>query len=287
MVRLVLLLFAVVVSTVAAGQGDAHSARHSVDGDLTIVAKRPGHLRLHLPTPQRLAEEGGGIEVDGAGRFIGVIIDRVLEKHGEGGGATLTIASFGHCTAKGCRPKQPRHTFSLLEGATGGVLPAGAYDLYVIADHAEVRVTIDFLERSKHSVLDNGWSYLSAEVSTIGDSLFPLGGPVFSGGSETGLLGDGMFLFEVWFEQKHAPVGALGTCIYWDDPPTGPAGYAPGCEGPDDGTILVSPGSEASPAVASISTRPAPAAAGGWFVAPALAGTGGATMVVVDFPEGP
>ncbi len=278
-------LIALLVLSNGAGMAAGHAREHRhprLVGDLTVVAEASGHVRISLPSAQKLREGQGAVKVDGDGRFIGLILDRVVDGSDRNSAVTLTVSSFGHCVAPGCRPQGTRDTFSYSEGTNNGSLPAGIYDLYIVADDSTARVRLDFAGTDAETVLDSGWSDARAKILTVRDAALPALDSVFSGGQRINYSGDGMLFFEVWFKQSFGSAGAVGTCLYWEDPPATGA-YLPGCDGPDDGRVALGPAAHPSLTSASVSSRPLPSAVGGWFVAPAPPTTGAATLAMVLF----
>ena len=240
---------------VPAQAGAAHPAaalpRVVLTAHTVLVGDRSGELPVYLPHPTTITMMGSRIttSIVGNGRFVG------FEMRQDGPGPTDAFEAIrsGECTTPGCRPKDssPGNIgtgIRMRQGSTvtvgeSGTLPAGDYELILVADGAPARVTLPVMPGlgGRPQVLSH-WGPAPVQIVAATPTVqlpapgaTPAGGPVlFVAGATRAMIGwEGSVMLDLWADQPLAHEATqFHPCMYVPRPPSGlqPA-YAGLCSG--------------------------------------------------------
>ncbi|MHB8341057.1 MAG: hypothetical protein ACYDB7_07765, partial [Mycobacteriales bacterium] len=192
-----------------------------------LVGDHPGELAVYLPHPTSIVMAYPPYNpttlIVGNGRFVGFELRR------DGPGPTDAVAAerTGECTTPGCRPKNPKYINTGTRTWQGGstvsqgmsaTLPAGDYELLLIADSAPARVTLPVMPGlgGRPQVLSHLPPAPVQIVAATPPGALPApgttpgGGPVlFAAGATRSMTGwEGSVLLDLWADQPLAHEGA-------------------------------------------------------------------------------
>lgn len=246
-------------------------------GTTTFSFTAPGTIRFSLPKKVKIGKEFD-FDVDGSGRVYGFSFWKAGGIQGWVPGAEYV--QVGMCKTKAC-PAKDGDGFAFV---FGDHLPAGQYQMYVVADGAPVDVTftVDGLRgRATYRPAS-----IDAELKTLNPTVdLSHGAQTYSAGAFTQLPESDWSFFGMWALDRNDVATAYGSCAYADDttipsPPEHVA-FLPGCplsdsfefvnEGPNGGTML------------TVSDHGGPEGTGGWFTAGTSHSRYGSVAFWLDF----
>lgn len=214
-----------------------------------LVGNHPGELAVYLPHPTTITMWGANgptTSIVGDGRFVG------FELRLDGPGPTDAVGAeqTGECTTPGCRPKFPGNINTGARTWNGGstvalgmsaTLPAGDYELILVADAAPARVTLPVMAGlgGRPQVLSH-WGPAPVQIVAATPTVAlpapgatPAGGPVlFAAGATRTMTGwEGSVMLDLWADQPLPNEAAQShPCMYVPRPPPGPdPAYAGSC----------------------------------------------------------
>lgn len=219
--------------SVTAGPAAAAPRVPVLRGHTTVTADSTTFTTVRLPRDVEGFEE---IEttLHGRGRVRGLVLTEVAENFSDA--ATYVTVAPGYCTTPGCGDEENEYggwSFLLYRG---GVLPAGTYRLFVIADGAPQRVELRIEGlRGRTSITPKNPALVDLDSFRHHPISTP-DGPVWMGGgfSELGGPSRGFALLEMWgYSDVPAPRPyTWGTCVYWErEHPAPDRAFAPTCPG--------------------------------------------------------
>jgi len=179
--------------------------------------------------PVRLAADAPAAaisgDIRGAGRFLGWALTSQ-----ERGGPTVYSYEARHCASEGCRGHGSYPEFRHDVNVREGTIPAGLYELHLLADGARAAYRIDFgvpivLGNARRAELKT-----SSLKSEIGDATSRR---LFSAGATNEAASNGITFLSLWYrDAAEEVVTAHGLCGY-EDPPAASAEpmFGPGCPG--------------------------------------------------------
>ena len=150
-VRIAIVLCVLVTATIAGAPARAnHTYKPPVDrsplptlaGDTTVFGDRTAWMRVRLPKAidsNALGWETDDLQIQGRGRLFGWLMVREVNGKIEPRAPSVNYLRSGMCSRPGCKPKP----YAMISGGAterDGVLPAGIYRLYLLADGGPVRV---------------------------------------------------------------------------------------------------------------------------------------------------
>jgi hypothetical protein len=236
-----------------------------------VVGNRSGAMSVVLPRDVAVPAnpfENDVVAYKGRGRLVGlVLVERAAKKP-----AQLISARWDFCGKPGCVPKEPQALTVVLNRPISDdemqTLPAGSYDLYLIADRApaEVSLELDELDGQARLVPRAAVDML---LGTPEPSIHESANHTVYTASHTFRSGTGI----AWLGRRTAHsvgAGADGTCMY-EGAPDGPGGeefaFGPQCQAFADGwerRLHLSLGQEVSKAWALYSLEPGKHYGGFW-----------------------
>src|SRR3954447_19636206 len=130
----------------------AATALPALAGTTVIAGSKSARLRVTVPRAARLPMVStpdfgeSAWTATGAGRFLGFVL-RPAGGPGTDSTPTVVGAKLTHCYAAACQPAatavQRVDVFSFAANRAGGfTIPAGTYDLYLLADGAPAKLTL-------------------------------------------------------------------------------------------------------------------------------------------------
>ena len=198
-------------------------------GVTRIHATHSAHAHLRVPEDVSLLELEPTIS--GGGRIAGYAITDWGRR--DEGGFLVQSFVFNRCLRPGCPAAEQPLTIRWAEGVRNGVLPAGTYDLYVIADEAPVVITFEDRHLSGEEVARLPATGIDAVVATLPrNRVTTPGGEVFSAGRfESVDPGRGMGMLGLWAMGSDHLGAAFGSCFYFARTlaPRDEAAFLPGC----------------------------------------------------------
>lgn len=218
-------------------------------GKTIIKGERSGVMSVRLPRPVHFApfpqpayqRPRDVLRIEGRGRFVGVM----MRRQSAAGKGLLQIVAPGLCVRSGCSPVLdfPDNYYGLAypyergpEGQEGasGVLPAGRYHLYLIADGAPATVILRFRGLAGKTVLTPrrpaSVRMVKVEPDAQAPSSPPPGSPakdlIYSGGDTHRFeSAGGAFMSAIWkWELSEREANLVGSCDYRGLPPVSPSG---------------------------------------------------------------
>ncbi len=211
----------------------------------TIIGRRSGVVAVSIPAPARLdvhlmpgRHEGPNpsIELSGRGRSVGFVLvpadlpDDLLS-------GVVTSARFTRCRSRGCEPRGRTVQF-LWPRVIGSkdhlhTIEPGRYRLYLIADHARVRVRFTLKGLSGATTIrmvdEPEIDVRSPRVRTEirGER------SVYSAGSTYRAAGNGFVVSALWAYARPFRGATWGMCSYRvPAKPPGELAFGPGCSAP-------------------------------------------------------
>ena len=256
-------------------------------GRTTITATRTGSLLVHLERKVDFSE-GFRFDVTGDGRVYGLM----LWKRGghpfdfEGKVPSVAVLVPGLCDAKGCKAEKDVVQWGFTSGI-GRNLPAGDYELVVVADGAPVTVTlgVESLPGTRRAEV----TPMPAEIRTLQPTVDEEqdSGRFLSAGSFSRFEDPDIGFLGLWARGSNTVATGYGSCNYSDaDGPAAqlPMGTAflPGCP-TGDGYEDVNQGPNGGTVFTAIDFG-GPSGIGGWFATPDEIPDHGAVALWVDVP---
>ena len=175
---------------------------------------------------------GRYVGLTGGGRMSGLILTGSDLK--DASRPFLAVLRAGFCGAPGCTPKKSQRAgFGFFKGSSSSsgylTLPAGEYQLYLVADGAPVRATLELPGLRGRARLTPSRSVVSSITEpALGVGEGP-GGTFYSGGESYDVKGLEGFSFNALRLKAEAwGAGEVAHCIY-DEAPPEPVAFAPGC----------------------------------------------------------
>lgn len=211
-----------------------------VRGRTTFTGSRTASIPIHIPRDvvvnsanryQRLSGPNPSIRIQGAGRFVGVVL--VPDPHVPGSEPQwpVVIGQFRECDRPGC---DSRRVHNYLDpdfyGDKDGLLfPGGDYRAHLITDRARARVTISFSGLSGQTIL-RPQHPSPVDLQTPTQALASDGRNLWSAGSGYDAGSVGFSLSATWVKLESQSQGFnMGVCqIQWPTAPPAEA-YGPHC----------------------------------------------------------
>lgn len=200
-------------------------------GKVTRVRATAHSLAL-LKVPEDVGLRALRDRISGGGRVAGYALTNWTEDQDDG---DLLVQSFvvNRCLKPGCPPAKHELRIRWSEGVANGVIPAGIYRLYVVADRAPVEIAFKNRYLSGKTATKLAGDYKGADVITLPMSPASTdSGTIFSAGDFTSLEpGRGIGLLGLWSLGSPFAAGAVGDCFYFDDllAPREETAFLPGC----------------------------------------------------------
>lgn len=228
-------------------------------GTTTFSSSELGHIRFSLSKKVNIQRDFD-FDATGSGRVFGFAF---WEAGGESGwSAGVEYVQLGLCDTRSCSTKSSGG-FAFV---TGSYLPAGEYDLYVIADGAPVEVTFE-VDTLRGRATYRPSATDDAEIRTLPTTIDSSdGAQMYSAGRFTELPESDWSFMGLWALNGNDLATAYGSCAYSSEfasTPLAEAAFLPGCptsdgfefvnEGPNGGTVL------------TVSHHGGPEGVGGWF----------------------
>lgn len=195
-----------------------------------VTATRHSHVMVRVPEDVSITELRTSLT--GGGRVAGYALTNWGEEREDD---DLLVFSFAvnRCLEPGCPAAEQPLSIRWGSGLTNGVIPAGTYDLYVVADEASVTITFkDRYLRGRTSLSLEG-DRPDVELRTLPMSATSTSdGTVFSGGDFTELeSGRGVGMLGLWAQGPVYAGGAFGSCFYFSKALVASEDHAflPGC----------------------------------------------------------
>ena len=194
------------------------------------------YVRVDAPAIMQTFPYNG---IHGNGRLVGFLLTNAT--------FTLFAHSDANCYSPGCQPADQvpfdevdatGQPVELGSGRGGITIPAGDYQLILLADAAEVRVTLP-LGGLRGSTITSPMVPVVEDLRSIAPTLAapPPAQAVYTGGGVGGFQSPQEVLFtSLTVSYTGAAVGTLGTCVYLGGGPPGGV-YVPGCPGSPDGGL--------------------------------------------------
>jgi hypothetical protein len=243
-------LCALLLAGVLSGSGESLAQARSgpdLKGVSTIVGSRPSVMRVNIPDRLVLPLDDAVadlIDIKGEGRATGFVLLSAADS------STGSFSMYGGVVMSGCEkaackaPREERAGSIVYAGRTDKdetqvELPAGPYDLYLIADGAPVRVRLRIPGlggRATYKPTTEVSKFVTTPDEVVQESST---GATYSAGSRIDVKGrEAVVLGLLRLRTAAWTTGAVGHCVYADDPPPSPAAFAPGC--PAGSNTLVS-----------------------------------------------
>jgi hypothetical protein len=248
----------------------AAAALPTLAGTTVIAGSKPARVRVVVPHAARLPTLStpdfgqGAWSATGGGRFLGFVL-RPAGAPVTGDTPTVVGGKLNHCYAPACQPaavtEQRIDVFSFAANPAGGfTIPAGTYDLYLLADGAPVKLTLKLAGLSGTTTLRP-----SGPVAAKIDSPAPAlaiggqGAAFFTAGSVSPIgAPGGMFFLSALVDGTGPGADLLGRCIFTNGPPPQNIYHRP-CLGGDDTGFVQNWGDEISGEVTQpVLTGPVP-----------------------------
>lgn len=175
------------------------------------------HSRALLTVPEDVSLGELKSSVAGGGRIAGYVLTNSGQEPQDDDFIVYSL-TFNRCTKRGCPPAADPLPTRVSSGLTNNVIPAGTYNLFVIADHAPVvvRFTNRYLSGSDDVRL-RGKSF-DVDLRTLRTHVSTTDGTVFSAGDFTRLEpGRGMGMLGLWARGAPYAAAAFGNCFYFSD----------------------------------------------------------------------
>ncbi|MDQ3646562.1 MAG: hypothetical protein M3345_06455 [Actinomycetota bacterium] len=249
----------------------------------TFTASTTSRILFRLPRQVDFAKDFHA-SVSGPGRITGFKFKLASGKWFKA--PTVEQTLLGLCMEPGCKPES-RFDVPVFGLGFERYLPAGLYELYVIADGAPVTVSlkIDGLSGS----VSGKPTPVDAEIRTLSPRVFD--GPesvVYSSGGFTDLQGDeaDYGFAGIWALGAPHVVTAAGECFYYKGSrvPPAPATFAPGCPtGDGEPYIWPAPGADGGLILTVSNYTCCPRGIGGWFASAARVHNRGGVALWIDF----
>lgn len=227
------LLAGAAVPGIASPASATHTSTPAVDrgavpvlaGKTMLEGSETGWLRVRLP---KAVETPDQTTISGNGRLIAAYLFEERDGSVVRDGVNFSTDRFGWCAEQACEPSPWASSGSAARTARNGLLPAGTYRLYLIADGAPASVTLRFRGLSGATRLRPRFEAVSALRTMPGHVPGGDVGPLYSAGDEAPFRGQGVSLLGHYFETQAAGVAAFGYCVYPKRAPgDGPAAYLP------------------------------------------------------------
>lgn len=210
-----------------------------------ISGSRTAAMHVRLPVASSVSLEFLGpnedIVVGGKGRLAGVVLTRSDVDRPER--PTLAAIRTSFCTEPGCEATAFNvglFGYDGLQIGGTGELPAGDYDLYLVADGSSARVVLR-LDGPAGTVKLRPSLAPRSETYEPERHLYVDGAKnVYSEGRVIEAAGDSLWAFAAYRIRGSAwNGGRYSRCIYQGQPPPSPVGFAPGCPGGSEIDALV------------------------------------------------
>lgn len=198
--------------------------------ETVVTATEHTHARLHIPEDVSLTDLRTA--VSGGGRVAGFALTNWGDRK-QDDDLVLYSFAFNRCGKAGCPPAEDPLPVRVGSGMNNGVVPAGTYDLYVVADEAPVSITFKNrkLGGRSRTALDRTGIEIDLSTLPMSPATTP-DGTVFSAGDFTSLEpGRGLGVLGLWAQGSPYAGGAFGSCFYFSDALVADKGAAflPGC----------------------------------------------------------
>jgi hypothetical protein len=219
-----------IAAIVVPGQGVARPASSktaipALAGTTVIVGSESAWTRVRVPRAFHW-DDVISATISGDGRGLGFVLVKEVNGAIPKSPKAIDGIRFGDCFEEACAMRSPIEEAGIGAAGRGDVWPAGIYRLYLIADGAPVRVTMEFPQ------LD-GKTTIAPRIpaNAVVQSLTPRvpTTPLFySAGDLAPFKGQGFLWFSQTLEVPGSGTAAYDWCIYHDEaPPVQATAYLP------------------------------------------------------------